>query len=147
MREKMLKMNYCSGGLGGSREEPRLEDAFSDEEGSGFGGNSPSRNSYPIQSITHGDLSDDEIGNGSTSPEPANGFESLCITNNSDYSPTQHHQQCARSRSGSGASRRSQLSQFRWVLPLFILLLITHTYYAKILLSLSRKNIFLSCKN
>lgn len=98
--------------MGSSREEPRLEDAFSDEEGSGFGGNSPSRNSYPIQSITHGELSDDEIGDGSASPEPANGFESLCITGG-EYSPTQHHQQCARSRSGSCASRRSQLSQFR----------------------------------
>lgn len=102
--------------MGGSREEPRLEDAFSDEEGSGFGGNSPSRNSYPIQSITHGELSDDEIGNGSASPEPTNGFESLCISGGGsigDYSPTQHHQQCARSRSGSCASRRSQFSQFR----------------------------------
>lgn len=104
--------------MGNSQTEPRIEDAFSDEEGSGYG-ESPTRNSYPIQpssghGSTGGDLSDDEdlAARGSSSPQPTNGFESLCITNG-DYSPTQHHQQCARSRSGSCASRRSQLSQFR----------------------------------
>lgn len=102
--------------MGGSQEQ-RPEDAFSeDEDGSGYGDNSPTRNSYPIQSSDHhnsGELSDDEIGGSNSPPEPTSGFESLCISSG-DYSPTQHHQQCARSRSGSCASRRSQqLSQFR----------------------------------
>lgn len=108
---------YFHSGLGNPQAEPRIEDAFSDEEGSGYG-ESPTRNSYPIQpssghGSTGGDLSDDEdlaIGP-SASPQPAIGFESFCISNGD--SPTQHHQQCARSRSGSCASRRSQLSQFR----------------------------------
>lgn len=104
--------------MGSAQAEPRIEDAFSDEEGSGYG-ESPTRSSYPIQpssghGSTGGDLSDDE-DLGPTSPQRTIGFESLCISNG-DYSPTQHQQQCARSRSGSCASRRSQLSQFRWVL-------------------------------
>lgn len=98
--------------MGSLQTKSRIEDAFSDEEGSGYGG-SPTRNSYPIQpsSARGGELSDDEeLAGGSASPQPANGFESLCV--NGEYS-AQHHQQCARSRSGSCASRRSQLSQFR----------------------------------
>lgn len=106
----------ANSGMGGSQAEPRIEDAFSDEEGSGYG-ESPTRNSYPIQpssghGSTGGDLSDDDDLGPSASPQRAIGFESLCLANG-DYSPTQHQQQCARSRSGSCASRRSQLSQFR----------------------------------
>lgn len=143
---KMInQLSFCKSfhsGMGGAQAEPRIEDAFSDEEGSGYG-ESPTRNSYPIQpssghGSTGGDLSDDdELG--PTSPQRTIGFESLCLANG-DYSPTQHQQQCARSRSGSCASRRSQLSQFRWV----SLLSFAFTIIAYFLLVSYSKKIFKS---
>lgn len=105
--------------MGVSQSGNRFEDAFSDEEASGYGG-SPTRHSYRPQSLSGhaspgGDLSDEELcaagistttaTNNNTGPP---GLESLCITGGHMEFPQSYQQQCARSRSGSCASRRSQ---------------------------------------
>lgn len=140
----------------------RLDDAFSDEEGSGFIG-SPTRQSYRPHAISckfrdisktssmlkrkcwikrimvgllwisghsspGGDLSDEELcsgiamlDGGSSATPIGSGigpheFEPLCIPPSSGHmefaQPPQQQQQCARSRSGSCASRRSQFRYF-----------------------------------
>lgn len=121
---------FCSG-MGASQSEQRLEDAFSDEETSGYGGGSPTRQSYRTgQSFSAhgspgGDLSDEDLcpngplggpngyilggGPPSGGPPPA-GFEPLGVPGGHlEFTiPPQQQQPCARSRSGSCTSRRSQ---------------------------------------
>lgn len=99
-------------GLGTSQSESRLEDAFSDEEnGSGYDG-SPTHQSYRPHSFSGyispgGDLSDEDICGGISTSSGPPGFDYISSGNGSQPS-TPHQQQCARSRSGSCASRRSQ---------------------------------------
>uniref|UniRef100_A0A182TCH6 Uncharacterized protein n=1 Tax=Anopheles maculatus TaxID=74869 RepID=A0A182TCH6_9DIPT len=106
--------------MGTSQSEQRLEDAFSDEETSGYGGGSPTQQSYRPQSFSAhgspgGDLSDEELypanGNGGLGPHAAAGLESICVPGgHMEFAVSQQQQQqpCARSRSGSCTSRRSQ---------------------------------------
>ncbi|XP_039435694.1 FERM, ARHGEF and pleckstrin domain-containing protein 1 isoform X2 [Culex pipiens pallens] len=137
VRDNYVKRQTFQSGMGTSQSEQRLEDAFSDEETSGYGGGSPTRQSYrPQQPFSvggsahgspGGDLSDEELcpnggdfvvlGNGGGPAPP--GLESLCLTGGHmefAVSPQQQQQQqqqscgngAARSRSGSCTSRRSQ---------------------------------------
>ncbi|XP_067644268.1 FERM, ARHGEF and pleckstrin domain-containing protein 1 isoform X3 [Eurosta solidaginis] len=132
VRENYVKRQNFQSGLGLSQSMYHLDDAFSDEEGSGYLG-SPTRQSYrPHAFSSHsspgGDLSDEElcsgianIGGGTATPLGSgygpNEFESLCLTSGSgivDFTQSQQQsatQQYARPRSGSCASRRSQYSR------------------------------------
>lgn len=98
-------------GLGTSQSESRLEDAFSDEEnGSGYDG-SPTHQSYRPHSFSGyispgGDISDEDICGGISTSSGPPGFD--YISGGGSQPSTPHQQQCARSRSGSCASRRSQ---------------------------------------
>ncbi|XP_055643717.1 FERM, ARHGEF and pleckstrin domain-containing protein 1 isoform X5 [Toxorhynchites rutilus septentrionalis] len=126
VRGNYVKRQTFQSGMGASQSEQRLEDAFSDEETSGYGGGSPTRQSYRPQSFSAhgspgGDLSDEELcpngpgnglihGGGPTAAPPE--LEPLCLSGgHMEFAiPAQQQQQqpCARSRSGSCTSRRSQ---------------------------------------
>lgn len=112
IRLPLLLFLMSHSGLGTSQSESRLEDAFSDEEnGSGYDG-SPTHQSYRPHSFSGyispgGDLSDEDICGGISTSSGPPGFDYISSGNGSQPS-TPHQQQCARSRSGSCASRRSQ---------------------------------------
>ncbi|XP_062717284.1 FERM, ARHGEF and pleckstrin domain-containing protein 1-like isoform X5 [Aedes albopictus] len=136
VRGNYVKRQTFQSGMGASQSEQRLEDAFSDEETSGYGGGSPTRQSYRTgQSFSAhgspgGDLSDEDLcpngplggpngyilggGPPSGGPPPA-GFEPLGVPGGHlEFAiPPQQQQPCARSRSGSCTSRRSQFRDGR----------------------------------
>ncbi|XP_052848773.1 FERM, ARHGEF and pleckstrin domain-containing protein 1 isoform X4 [Drosophila gunungcola] len=135
VRENYVKRQNFQSGMGLSQSMQRLDDPFSDEEGSGYLG-SPTRQSYrPHAFSSHsspgGDLSDEELcsglanlpggsgmlGNGGGTATPLgsgygpNEFEPLAFAPGSavvDFAQPQQPPPTARSRSGSCASRRSQ---------------------------------------
>ncbi|XP_060651062.1 FERM, ARHGEF and pleckstrin domain-containing protein 1 isoform X5 [Drosophila nasuta] len=131
VRENYVKRQTFQSGMGLSQSMQRLDDPFSDEEGSGYLG-SPTRQSYrPHAFSSHsspgGDLSDEELCSGIANLSGGSGmlggtatplgsgygpneFEPLGFTTGSAIVDFAQPQQptAARSRSGSCASKRSQ---------------------------------------
>nr|XP_032289686.1 FERM, ARHGEF and pleckstrin domain-containing protein 1 isoform X5 [Drosophila virilis] len=138
VRENYVKRQNFQSGMGLSQSMQRLDDPFSDEEGSGYLG-SPTRQSYrPHAFSSHsspgGDLSDEELCSGIANLSGGSGmlggtstplgsgygpneFEPLAFTTGSaivDFTQPQQQPATARSRSGSCASRRSQFRCLPW---------------------------------